>query len=670
MSNTTCTDPKQLSASLKELIDQKVTKVEKLPSLLKQANMISDIKENTVGQAVISQREAAIGVPPIRVPNPTKVILGDMVDGEFEYNPLHNINQGTFRIGELVSKAETFPFRINQPPKQVLKTAVVKNNPEGIILIHSTDKDSDNKYFNVDVELTYNEENLKSVSESALKRIKKLKGDDVIVQKSVFPPIFCKANMVDMPENFPCDDFIKIKRADIALLQRKYEIYYKEFTHEVGLVFSFNKIDNTITWYGCCLRNKVVIPNTYEGDLYFLLFDYIDEFESNKEKFFSDETYGCIKLNNESSEKEEMKENVEESAHTDENIEDTKYIHLPEICKDIREWLKTGGPKKLHTYMQDRVKGQPEITMFVANVVNYLQQVSIGNTHHNNMLLAAPSGCGKTETYRALRDYFKAEFNEQLPIYQYDMTSMTANGFKGEDSKAMLGQLFTRHKTRGIGIVFLDEFDKKLQPRYTYYGDNTNQEVQSQILVMIEGKEIPVESGSIVNTANTLFVGLGSYDEFRKSKENDDAHVGFIHNEKDEYDHYTPITKENMIELGASYELLGRMGSVINYQKLSEDIVREIIAGMIQKETEGVGFEVVIEEPMIRYLIDNANSNYGCRRLTEIIHEHVIRVYANLMLSDDEIANARIVLRDNGDAFFEKIEETVTDGDNEAEFEA
>lgn len=67
----------------------------------------------------------------------------------------------------------------------------------------------------------------------------------------------------------------------------------------------------------------------------------------------------------------------------------------------------------------------------------------------------------------------------------------------------------------GTGIVFLDEFDKKLLPSYSSQGENINAAVQSQLLTMIEGRIIRINRYEI-DTNKTMFVGLGSFDEYRK----------------------------------------------------------------------------------------------------------------------------------------------------------
>ena len=76
--------------------------------------------------------------------------------------------------------------------------------------------------------------------------------------------------------------------------------------------------------------------------------------------------------------------------------------------------------------MKSRVMGQENIAIVVANVYNYLKNVSIPDTvmempthgNCNNMILAAPSGSGKTETYRAFQNIkFYSEHTQGMPLF-------------------------------------------------------------------------------------------------------------------------------------------------------------------------------------------------------------------------------------------------------------
>lgn len=316
---------------------------------------------------------------------------------------------------------------------------------------------------------------------------------------------------------------------------------------------------------------------------------------------------------------------------------------LPKIAYQIRTWITETPFNDFCKEITNRVKGQEATEIVVANIYNYLKCVAYGKTHNNNMFLAAPSGCGKTETYRAISRYFEHAIPE-LVIYQVDMTSMTQEGFKGKNSECMTEPL--KADDNGIGIAFLDEFDKKLVPSYSGNGDNVNMAVQTQILTIIEGRK---EGGrKKIDTGNTLFIAMGAFDACRQKKSIREKHVGFGQMSYEGEKHYTYITREDMIDLGACYELIGRFSSIINYHELSEETVDEIIDVMVKKVSRGFECKVGISGNMRNVLHDNANSKYGCRILESMIRENAMQEYLKLLKSDVAISEYEILIEDIG----------------------
>lgn len=84
--------------------------------------------------------------------------------------------------------------------------------------------------------------------------------------------------------------------------------------------------------------------------------------------------------------------------------------------RQIQEWLEGNPYQELLEYMRSRVMGQENIAVVVANVYNYLKNVSIPDTgmempthgNCNNMILAAPSGSGKQKLTELLRITLKS----------------------------------------------------------------------------------------------------------------------------------------------------------------------------------------------------------------------------------------------------------------------
>lgn len=313
----------------------------------------------------------------------------------------------------------------------------------------------------------------------------------------------------------------------------------------------------------------------------------------------------------------------------------------PKISYKIGRWIDKTPFMDFCSAITKRVKGQEATEIVVANIYNYLKCVAKGKTHNNNMFLVAPSGCGKTETFRAIRDYFEVNIPE-LVIYQVDMTAITQEGFKGKDTQYMIEPL--KSEDNGIGIAFLDEFDKKIVPSYESGGGNVNMSVQSQILTVIEGrKEIGKNK---IYTGNTLFIAMGAFDSCRKKKAVVEKHVGFGQTSQGGQKHYAYITREDMIDLGACYELIGRFSSIINYHELAEDTVDEIIDGMVAHVSTGFDCIVRLSEKMRKTLHDNANSQYGCRIIESIIRENVMPEYLNILKENRNPEDYEIIIED------------------------
>ena len=317
---------------------------------------------------------------------------------------------------------------------------------------------------------------------------------------------------------------------------------------------------------------------------------------------------------------------------------------------EIEKWVQRTSFNEFSREIHKRVKGQEQLDIILVNIYNYLENMARGHFHSNNILVAAPSGCGKTETYRALKEYFKKELF-QMPFVQIDMTSITEEGYKGRDTKAVIEPLETEYGTGGIGIIFLDEFDKKLIPSYNSNGGDVNKAVQSQLLTTIEGIEYPEYN---VDTNLTMFIGLGAFDPCREKKAQVEKHIGFGNGNIEGQDYYADITREDMIDLGASYELIGRFGTVVNYHKLTDRVVSEIIDGMVKGIGVSIDMELKITDEFRQKLIENANGKFGCRLIHSILNDAVMNAYLDILKKGKKDRDR--VLEITGDKTYRMIE--------------
>lgn len=328
-------------------------------------------------------------------------------------------------------------------------------------------------------------------------------------------------------------------------------------------------------------------------------------------------------------------------------------IHISGTMKgnvecEIVGWLNRLDYKEYERTIEAKVLGQKDLKQILVNVYLYLRSiVSDKPSNKHSVILAGPSGCGKTETYRALKEYFKKEI-PSLVVSIIDMNQVTEEGFNGKNTNYIVRDLKSAC-SEGIGIVFLDEFDKRLIPEHTAHGDNINENIQSQLLMAIEGCTLDG-----VDTSKTMFIGMGSFDVVRRGRKTE-KHIGFGEQRPDKAtEHYSEITLEDMVNLGAIHELIGRFVTVINYGQLSYEAIDRIIDLRLSEICKSIGCEVSISDEMRRFLHVNANTAFGNRRIYSLIRESVNS--AMIKILEDGISGSSIVVTGKGEYIIDQKE--------------
>ena len=324
----------------------------------------------------------------------------------------------------------------------------------------------------------------------------------------------------------------------------------------------------------------------------------------------------------------------------------------------IGEFLNRVSLKEFCEAIGEKVIGQENLDKVCYNIYHYMELVSRGNRKNLPFILAAPSGCGKSETYRAIKEYLRKNMRF-LPCEYVDSSALTETGFRGEDPVVIVKGLLQKNESNGIGIVFLDEMDKKIIPSYTSNGSNVNAAVQHGLLTLIEGREVSIKgySGSI-DTGNTLFIAMGAFDFLRKEKEEETSiSVGET---KEKREHFSDITREEMLEAGAINEFVGRFSSIINYHKLNEDAVRKIIDLNVREMEKEFVAKIEVDESVYEAIFNVSNGKFGCRTIKHLIRARVEALDMEIKLSGvksgDGLSRSTIIinLNETGDTW-EKI---------------
>ncbi len=322
-----------------------------------------------------------------------------------------------------------------------------------------------------------------------------------------------------------------------------------------------------------------------------------------------------------------------------------KNANKSELSRMLGSALECLTPSVMLSRCKERIQGQPMIKNAVFIIYSYLLALEKGNLKAaENWLLTAPSGSGKTEFYRAIRDIFR-EYSVPVPVVYADLSLITEAGFKGDNVDTIRDKLVGADgKSDGYCICFLDEADKKFLPSHTSSGDDVNAAVQSNLLTMIEG--MPVEDGGrTFDTSRTMFVFLGSFQDIRDKRQDKQRgkSLGFGTAQEQTADFtdvagkgfYDDVTLQEMVDYGMKEELAGRITRVVNFGRIPEEQMRELIRYKTAEIAEGLDFKVEITDNAVEEFLATAYGTLGVRRPMNRIRELIQDAVADVFFNDD-----------------------------------
>ena len=250
------------------------------------------------------------------------------------------------------------------------------------------------------------------------------------------------------------------------------------------------------------------------------------------------------------------------------------------------------------------------------------------------------------------------------------MSTITETGFKGKNADTILKRISDatpggcKKLPSGTAICFLDEADKKIKPSYDSKEVNINGAVQEAFLTIIEGSECDVnDPDETMDTSNTMFVFMGSFQEIRDAKQKDSKGLNEVYmlpsdTDTPEESFYADLSIEDMIRYGMLEELAGRLTMVINFHKLSQEDMRSIIskkAAIIGTER---GIKLELTERAEDELMDIAYTNLGVRTPMNVITSLVFEALADRGSSFD--ADREVIVIDGVERVSIKAREKYT----------
>jgi ATP-dependent Clp protease ATP-binding subunit ClpX len=188
-----------------------------------------------------------------------------------------------------------------------------------------------------------------------------------------------------------------------------------------------------------------------------------------------------------------------------------------------------------------------------------------------NILMAGPTGCGKTYTSETASELVG------VPFVVEDMTKFSEVGYVGMNVTDILVDLLIsgdgNPNVAQMGIVYLDEIDK-IATETSTVRDVSGKGVQKGLLKLVEGVDNTLEIGKerfSLSTKHVLFIAGGAYDSLEGIVRKRLARLNVVGDWRDH------LATEDLVSFGMERQLVGRFPVRVVYDRLTTQELQDIL---------------------------------------------------------------------------------------------